>query len=258
MAKNGSGRKPGSRPLKSIEIVSPIHLRREDLGKLSSSSFRLGQRFYWLGAYCTDLPPTGRVQHTGLMQGGEHTPPWRICGASNWAELYSQLVGLDRQRRLTSLIILYPALGEMPRFLKDNFSEFEDHCQAGARADGVEDFPRDPERIHGILMSGHRAQKGRVKGGSTPKERKGILLALKQLATDKPDLTCKQLWNLFPDSYDSPMPVTTDEGERFEIYKDGNCLVQVRQGANGKKSATDIKFSSFRRYFTKIKKNSRK
>ena len=156
------------------------------------------------------------------------------------------------------MIMLCPIMGEPPRVLRDNFSYPEDYDQAGARADGVQDFPRDPERIHEIRMLGHRSQKGRVKGGSTPKERKGILLALKQLARDKPDLTCKQLWNLFSDSYDSPMPVTTDEGERFEIYKDGNCLVQVREGANGKKSATDIKFSSCRRYFTKIKKNSRK
>ena len=250
MAKNRSGRKPGSRPQTSIEIVSQIHLRLQDLGKLSSSSFHLGQRFYWLGAYCTDQPLAGRVQHTGVMQGEEHTPPWRICGASSWAELYRKLVELEGQGSLTSVIILYPALGEMPRFLKDNFSEFEDYCQAVAKAEGIEDFPRNPERINELITAAHRSWKGSQKGGASPKKKKGILSALEAFLSGKPDLTCKKAWDRFPDSW-TPLPITTPDGESFDLYRAGEHLTQV-DDKTGKEAS--IKFRTFKRYFAEANK----
>lgn len=228
--------------VKPHEIDRLILLPLEDFRKSSPFSFQLGSKYHWLGAYSADLPPAG----SGLV-GEEYTPPWRLCGASNWADLYPQLVELDKQGRVTSMIILCPALGEMPEILPDNLSGVEGQTQAIARSVGIKGFPGSIGGIAKFISAKHRFIEGKSIGGSRSTERKGILEAIKLLLQADPSLTCRQAWGQFPSQSWASQTVYTPDGKSFEVYRSGEDLLQEDEEKN---KTTSIKFRTFERYFT--------
>ena len=94
----------------------------------------------------------------------------------------------------------------------------------------------------------------RRKGGEVPGRRAAIWRHTLRLIRENRKLTAREAWNKFPDQDEA---WSDDEG--YTVYRDGEKLVQamIRKNIRGDSSTShesSIKFSTFRRYFTKARK----
>lgn len=166
---------------KENEIIRPFILRLEDFCKLSKSSLRLGKGYRCLRAYAAGILQGGK----GARQIDDPTPPWLLCDGNSWPDLYSKLVELEKERRITWPIIVYPAKGKMRTYLRDNLGGELDHLQAALRAKGIEKFSRDLEIIATYVSMGTQVHNWRSRGGKATAEELSVPSRLKRQWQEK-------------------------------------------------------------------------
>lgn len=113
-------------------------------------------------------------------------------------------------------------------------------------------------------VSGAKAKLARLRsiiGGSTPKKKYGILLAIQEVLVRSPDQTASDLWKYFKKEHNtvsSSWGYKTPEGDMIEVYFEedmkGNADKLIEVWNENDRKAKAIGFKAFENYVREIKK----
>ena len=116
-------------------------------------------------------------------------------------------------------------------------------------------MPASMERLS-IDLSGHLfCEYQRLSKHSGRKRLKGIIEAMRRKMAQQ-TYTCKGLWEDMPESHNAIWIDAPDKRIRFEVYRDGDKLIQEAYIADSDEPTTHgITYRSFRDYYAAVRKH---